>query len=337
MTSPIRVIIYGVGQVNQLATRLMREKGIDVVGAINRAGPKVGQELGLLAGLEAPIGVTVSDEVDSVLQTPADLVLVAVYDDLERMMPIFRQCIERKLNVISVGAHHSYPWRMTPALAVELDELTKQHGVTITGTGNQDFFIVNLGTMMSGVCHSIERLIHRSLTDVNGFGPEVAEVTFVGQSVAEFEAGSGNLPPSIYTTFWDNVASDLALDVIDIAQRLEPVVADTPRYCRPFDRTIEPGELLGIRQHLDVTTVQGIAMHGENEIRVGAPGEEDFKEWEIIGEPSYTIRASKLDNALTTTTQCVNRIPHVIAAPPGYVTLEKLPKLTFRSQLTRLS
>jgi 4-hydroxy-tetrahydrodipicolinate reductase len=327
--------VYGVGRVNQLAVRLMRERGVQVVGAINRSGPKVGQDVGILAGLHEPIGVAVSDDVETVLSTPADLVLVAIYDDLERMMPVFSACIERGLNVISVGAHHSYPWQVTPSLGAELDRLAKRRNVTFTGTGNQDFFMVNLGTLMSGACQRIERLVHRSLTDVNGFGPEVAEVTFVGVSKSDFEERSTNFPPSIYTTFWHNVAADLDLTVVDTIQRVEPIVAQEPRYCLPFDRDIEPGELLGIRQHLEVSTAQGIELRGENEIRVAVPGEEDFKEWEIVGEPPLKVRASNLDNAMTTATQCINRIPHVVAAPPGYVTLEQLPKLTFRSRLGR--
>ena len=222
---------------------------------------------------------------------------------------------------------------MAPELTKELDELAKSHGVTITGVGNQDFFIVNLGTMMSGVCHQIERITHRSLTDVNNFGPEVAEVTYVDQTVAAFETQSDNHAPSIYTTFWDNVASDLALEVLEITQHLEPIVAEQPLHCVSLDRTIEPGRLLGIRQRLDVSTAQGLPMNGENVIRVCAPEEEEFKEWEIYGEPSFKVKATQMDTGFTTTTQCVNRIPHVIEAPSGYVTLEKLPKLTFRAKL----
>ena len=332
--SPIRVIIYGVGYINQLATRLMREKGIEVVGAINRAGSKIGKDLGEVANLDAPIGVVISQDAERILKTPADLVLVGIYDDMERMYPIFEQCLAHKLNVISVGAHHSYPWRMSPEHTAKLDVLAKRHGVTITGTGNQDFFAVNLATLMSGVCHRINRITHRSLTDANNFGREVAEVTYVDRTLADFESQSDNHPPSIYTTFWENVASDLNLEVVDIRQRLEPVVAEQAQYCLALERTIEPGRLLGIRQHLEVVTNQGLAMNGENEIRVCHPDEEEFKEWEIYGEPSYKVKATGMDSGLTTTTQCVNRIPHVIAAPPGYVTLEKLPKLTYRSKLS---
>ena len=116
--SPIRVIIYGVGRINQLATRLMGEKGVEVVGAINRTGPKVGRDLGEVAGLGNPLGVIVSDDAESVPQTPADLALVGIYDDMERMFPIFKRCIEHRLNVISVGAHHSYQCRRPSFLSV---------------------------------------------------------------------------------------------------------------------------------------------------------------------------------------------------------------------------
>ena len=34
---------------------------------------------------------------------------------------------------------------------------------------------------------------------------------------------------------------------------------------------------------------------------------------------------------MTTVTQLVNRIPDVINAPPGFVTIEKLPRLRYRA------
>ena len=45
---------------------------------------------------------------------------------------------------------------------------------------------------------------------------------------------------------------------------------------------------------------------------------EQFKEWEIEGEPSFKVRASGLDNKMTTAAQAVNRLLHVVEAPPGY-------------------
>ena len=334
LNKPIRALVYGVGRLNQLATRFMLEKGVEVVGAINRSGPKVGQDLGELAGL-ARLGVVISDDAASVLSTTtADVALVGVYDDIPRMFDIYRACLEQGMNVISFGAHASYPWRMEPEPTQALDEIAKANRASISGIGNQDFFMINLGTVMSGVSHRIERITHRSLTNVNNFGAEVAEIAYVGESPEALGIGADNQSPSVYTTFWDNVAADLELTVLDIIQTLQPVVADKTTYCRSRDRSIEPGKLIGIVQRLDVVTAEGLPMAGENGLWICEPQEEEYKEWEIEGEPPLKIRATELDTGFTTASQVVNRIPHVIQAPPGYVTLEQLPKLTFRARLT---
>lgn len=68
----IRAIVYGVGKINQIATRLMVEKGVEIVGAVNRPGPKVGKDLGELAGISL-LGIPVIDEPEKVLSSPAEL------------------------------------------------------------------------------------------------------------------------------------------------------------------------------------------------------------------------------------------------------------------------
>ena len=330
--TPIRAIIYGVGQVNQIATRLMVERAVQVVGAVNRSGPKVGRDLGEIAGLNYPLGVVVSDDPEAVLSTPADIVLVGVCDDMERGFPIYKQCIEHGINVLTIGSFASYPWRISPELTCELDEIAKAHGVTITGTGNQDFFMVNLVTLMSGVCHRLNRLTHRSLTNVSKFGQEVAKLVYVGQSSDKFDVSVANQQPSIYTTFLENVVAALDMEVIDIKQTTMPVLADTDYFYDNLGLKIETGEILGIVQKLEVSTKEEVQLVGENTLRICGKGEEEYKEWLIEGEPDIEIRVTRLDTLFTTASQSVNRIADVINAKPGYVTLEQLPKLIFRKK-----
>ena len=51
MAQPIRAIVYGVGAMGAIMTRLMIEKGVEIVGAIARSPDKVGCDLGDVAGL----------------------------------------------------------------------------------------------------------------------------------------------------------------------------------------------------------------------------------------------------------------------------------------------
>ena len=47
----IKAVVYGVGAMNSVATRMMLEKGVDIVGALARSPEKVGRDLGDVAGL----------------------------------------------------------------------------------------------------------------------------------------------------------------------------------------------------------------------------------------------------------------------------------------------
>ena len=65
----IKAVVYGVGAMNSIATRMMLEKGVDIVGALARSPEKVGHDLGEVAGLGFPTGVIVEDDAAHVLST----------------------------------------------------------------------------------------------------------------------------------------------------------------------------------------------------------------------------------------------------------------------------
>src|SRR5437762_1059035 len=66
----IKAVVYGVGSMGSVATRMMLEKGVDIVGALARSPEKVGHDLGEVAGLGFETGVTVEDDPDRVLSSP---------------------------------------------------------------------------------------------------------------------------------------------------------------------------------------------------------------------------------------------------------------------------
>src|ERR1700735_2252860 len=75
----ITAVVYGVGAMNSIATRLMLEKGVDIVGAIARSSEKVGRDLGEVAGLGYETGVIVEDDPERVLSTrTADIAVIAI-------------------------------------------------------------------------------------------------------------------------------------------------------------------------------------------------------------------------------------------------------------------
>jgi hypothetical protein len=334
---PIRAVVYGVGKVGAAVVRLLREKGVEIVGAFNRAGPKVGRNLAAFANLPEPLNLAIREAVPGCLGgVSADIAIVSVYDDMRRMDRIYRECLDARMNVITVGAEASYPWRAEPELTAGLDRLAKEHGVTITGTGNQDMLIVNVPALLTGACRMIRSITHRSVTDVDNYGPEVARVVHVDEAPESVRAAKPEsdspLQHGIYVYFWENLAADLGLTISCIRESVEPITSAIPLRCEALGKTIQAGRTIGTMQVIDVETQEGIAFRGRNAIRVLKKGESEQKVWLIRGEPNLTLRFGGLDGNLTTPMQMVARIPDVINAAPGYVTIEQLPKLVYRAQ-----
>ena len=59
----------------------------------------------------------------------------------------------------------------------ELDRLARQNGVTMTGTGHQDVYWVNLVSMVLATAHRIETVTGRASWNVDDFGPEVVRIS----------------------------------------------------------------------------------------------------------------------------------------------------------------
>ncbi len=331
----IRAIVYGIGTVGKLMTQLMVEKGILIVGAINQSGRKVGRDLGEVAELGYNLNVTISDNADAILsENKADIAVVAIFDDMERMYPIFKKCVENRLNVITAAAEALYPWISSPELTAKLDTLAKKHGVTITGSGNQDFYLVNAASLMTGLSHDIDSVTLLVKTNTENYGPGFSRTVHVGETKEEFYhkiRECGKEPENLMAFCLESIIDDLGLSIKQIEQHTEPATDDVDMECRVLGMVVKRGLVTGMRQIVEITTVQGPKFRSEATFKIYPVGEEDTKEWIMKGKPDAYLKFGKLAGGLTTCTQLVNRIPDIINSEPGFITIEKLPKLKFRA------
>ena len=118
----IKAVVYGVGAMNSVATRMMLEKGVDIVGALARSPEKVGRDLGEVAGLGFETGVMVEDDPDRVLSTrQADIAVIAVASYMADMYEHLHRCAEHGVNAITISEEALYPWNTSPMETAELD------------------------------------------------------------------------------------------------------------------------------------------------------------------------------------------------------------------------
>ncbi|MCW4027212.1 MAG: hypothetical protein NWE76_07000, partial [Candidatus Bathyarchaeota archaeon] len=249
----IRVVLYGIGAMGSLiAKEIIRRKGIEIVGAVDVAKDKIGRDLGDLLGLDTPMGVTVSDDVDSVLsEVDADVVVHATSSFLKNVYPQIMDIVARGTSVISTCEELSYPYVSDVQLARKIDRSAKEHNVTVLGTGiNPGFLMDTLAITLTAVCQDIKRIEVRRVMDASTRRIPFQKKIGAGLSVEEFRdkirskliTGHVGLKQSIAM-----VAGALGWDLQSIQVKTpRPVIAE-----EPFDSgavRVNRGDVAGLKQ-----------------------------------------------------------------------------------------
>ena len=104
------IAVYGVGRYGTDIVRMATAKGWPVVAAYNRAGPKVGHDVGRLAGLDQDLGVVVEDcDAADFAALNADIAIVATTDRLADDMDAFERLLGAGVNVLSHNTESYLP------------------------------------------------------------------------------------------------------------------------------------------------------------------------------------------------------------------------------------
>jgi secondary-alkyl amine dehydrogenase [NAD(P)+] len=331
-TSKPRIVIYGVGQYGGYVARFAVEKGWPIVAAFNRAGPKVGQDLGRVVGLERDLGVIVQDcDTGSYDNLDADIGVVAQTNLLRLNMPAYERLMSAGLNVICHGSESYYPYGCDQELAADIDALAKKNGVTFTGSGIWDMSRIWAGVLLAGPCTQIKSLFHSSITDARGqaISNEQARQVGVGLTLDEFrEQGLGFSPiATSYKTIPEQVLVTLGYHVTGAETRVEPISYDAPIENPWLKEIIPAGYCVGTRIVAELETSEGVTARAEIELRLFRDGEIEHMFWSVDGKPKTRIRTEREDSAHATAACLFNRIPDVIAASAGIVLITEMGPL----------
>jgi secondary-alkyl amine dehydrogenase [NAD(P)+] len=329
---PVRAIVYGVGAMGSIMARLLLDKGVEIVGAVGRSSDKVGRDLAEVAGLPGSTGVTVEADARRALEDGADIAVVSVASYLSAMFDHFRLCLEHGANVVTIEEETVYPWRTAPELARELDGIAKANGVTLAASGAQDVFWLHLVGTLLGAAHRVERVTGHCTWNADDYGPEVAAHVHAGEGAEHFERylAENGWPDFVARATLEALVSELELTPAEVSSSVTPVIAREATPSRSLGRQVQPGEVLGVLDSTTIETREGPHFTFSMEGRVYEPGETDVNEWTVRGEPNLHLRNDDVPTRLITCTSVVNRIPDVILAEPGLVTLDRLGKPRYK-------
>ena len=330
--SGIRVVVYGVGAMGAIATRLLVDKGAKIVGAIGRSPSKVGRDLGDFAGLGTQLGVPIESDANRVLSRGADIAVVCVGSYLSTMHQHFATCLENGVNVVTIEEETIFPWTTASDHAEALDALAKANGVTLAASGAQDVFWLNLVSTLLGASHRVDRVTGHCMWNVDDYGPAVANHLFIGQSKAVFDqfVASSGWPEFVARQTLEALVARLGLTVKSIASDVAAVTLEEPIQSRSLKTEIPAGNMVGTIDRTAVATQEGPQFEFVMEGRVYREGETDSNTWQVKGEPDLELSCKRTNYRFTTCSTLINRIPDIVAAAPGLCSLDRLKPPSYR-------
>jgi 4-hydroxy-tetrahydrodipicolinate reductase len=329
MSDQIRVIQYGLGPIGSAVARHIVERPeFELVGGVDIAPAKAGQDVGAVIGLDHPLGFAVAKKLAQVLtKTEADVVMHTTNSYFDLFQAQIIEILETGLDIVSTAEELSFPWLAHPQEAAEIDAVAKRVGKTVLGTGvNPGFLMDTLPLNLTAICQRVDRIdITRIINASARRGAFQAKIGS-GMTVAEFEAkmaegrmGHVGLPESMGMVF-----DTLGKELTRYAERVEPVVAERLTKTDYFE--VSPGQVKGLKQ-----VARGYT--GETEyvsltFIAALEAEDDGDTIKISGQPNLEVKLKGTNGDIATVAIAVNAIRRVKAAPPGLTTMRDLPIVT---------
>lgn len=341
----VRVFQIGCGKMSKYIMRYVYEKKGEIVGACDIKKELIGQDIGKIMESEnKDVFISSVHDLDSMLKkTKPNVAVITTMSVLNDISSLVRTCICNGVHVLTTCEEAFFAENSNPIVYKELDALAKAHHVTIIGCGYQDIF---WGNMISNICastHRITKIKGSSSYNVEDYGIALAKAHGAGLTPRVFDetiASTNEMSEeerkelmnqkSFFPSYMWNVvgwlAKKLGLHILSMKQKCIPILTEEKIHSDTLNLDLDNGMVRGMSAVVSAVTEENILLEVECIGKVYTKDEKDKNEWTVFGEPTTQVLNDAPDTVLLTCADVVNRIPHVLKAPSGFLSTADLPE-----------
>ncbi|MCF0126147.1 MAG: dihydrodipicolinate reductase [Clostridia bacterium] len=349
MDRKVKVVQYGTGKMSIYIMRYVYEKGAEIVGAIDVNPAVIGKDIGEIMGTEnkGVKVVSLQDAENMLKETKPDVAIVTTMSLISDVEEALMLCAKLGINAITTCEEAFYPANSNPGVTKKIDEMAKQTGCTITGSGYQDIYWGQLVTSIAASTQTIKMIKGSSSYNVEDYGIALAKAHGAGLSLEEFDKQvasvdrisddernemieKGEYLPSYMWNVNGWLCEKMGLTIKTQTQKTVPQTHTDDIFSETLGMIVKAGDATGMSAVVTTTTEEGITIESECIGKVYSKDDYDKNEWTVMGEPDTTLVINRPATVELTCATIVNRLPDVINAKPGYVPTEQMGDLEYR-------
>lgn len=155
----LNVIVIGLGPIGiNAALAVQDDRGMKLVGLVDLDPAKRGKSLAQLNGEKSSAGPKVVPTIAATMSAKPQVAIITTASHFDLVAPTLRECIKRKIHVVSSCEEMSFPAFRHKRLAAEIDAEARRKKVALLGTGVNPGFVMDL----------LPLVLSSMLTKVNG-------------------------------------------------------------------------------------------------------------------------------------------------------------------------
>ncbi|WP_138432134.1 NAD(P)H-dependent amine dehydrogenase family protein [Fodinibius saliphilus] len=316
----INIVQMGLGPIGQQLTRYLNEReGISIVGGVDLDPQKIGNDIGIHAGLDR-FGTEIVANVESVQNIKeADVAVITTLSDLKKIEQQIMATADCGLDIISTCEELSHPWKTQPSTATRIDDYCCGKGVSCLGTGvNPGFLMDYLPSVLTSVCRNVEQIRVERIQNAEPRRLPFRDKIGVGLSKQKFNENRDGIRHVGLEESVCMIADAMKWNLNEVTETLEPVIATKDLKNGRID--VNKGEVVGVEQisrgYMNNNEVITLVFKAA----IGVTDSHDTIT--ISGTPSFTSTIDGgINGDIATSAITVNTIRSVLEASPGLKTM----------------